>query len=62
MINIVLGAIAILLGLWLMFASWWATIDLLRTVFPILIAAYGVIALMAGLKKFARKTSEEVDE
>ncbi|MFC1734922.1 hypothetical protein ACFL1X_02325 [Candidatus Hydrogenedentota bacterium] len=59
MINIVLGAIAILLGLWLMFAQWWATIDLLRTVIPVFITAYGVIALMAGLKKFVRKTSGE---
>ena len=55
MINIVLGAIAILFGLWLMFANWWATIDLLRTLFPIVLTAYGVVALMAGVKKFGRK-------
>jgi len=59
MINIVLGAVAILFGLWFMFANWWATIDLLKTVFPLLLAAYGVIALMAGIKKFARKPSGE---
>ena len=57
MINIVLGTIAILFGLWLMFANWWATIDLLRTVFPILLAAYGVVALVAGVKKHVRKVS-----
>lgn len=62
MINIILGAIAILFGLWLMFANWWATIDLLRTVFPILLAAYGVVALMAGVKKFARKITGEGEE
>ena len=62
MINIVLGAIGILFGLWLMFAHWWATIDLLRTVFPILLAAYGVVALIAGIKKFVRKVPGEGEE
>jgi len=57
MVNIIVGAVAIVLGLWLMFVNWWSTVDLLRTVFPILLAAYGLVALMAGLKKFGRKPS-----
>ena len=59
MINIALGGIAVLLGLWLIFANWWATIDLLTTVFPVLLAAYGVVALMAGIKRFTHKVSGE---
>jgi len=55
MINIALGGIAVLFGLWLMFANWWATIDLLKTLFPMLLAAYGVVALMAGVKNFGHK-------
>ncbi|HIJ74857.1 MAG TPA: hypothetical protein HPP83_12220 [Candidatus Hydrogenedentes bacterium] len=59
MVNIILGAVAILFGLWLMFANWWATIDLLKTAFPLVLAVYGVIALLAGIKKFSRKAGEE---
>ena len=59
MVNIAVGTIAILFGLWLIFVNWWATIDLVRTVSPILLAVYGVVALMAGVKKFARNRPEE---
>ena len=59
MVNIALGTIAVLFGLGLMFTNWWATMDLLKTVFPILLAVYGVVALMAGVKKFARNRPEE---
>lgn len=62
MVNIILGTIAILLGLWLMLANWWATIDLVRTVFPILLALYGVVALMAGLKRLGRRSSAREEE
>ena len=58
MLNVIVGAIGILLGLWLMMQNWWSTMDLLRTVFPILLLVYGVIALIAGLKRFGRKTSD----
>lgn len=57
MINIIVGAIAIVFGLWLVFMNWWATCDLLKTVFPLVLTVYGVIALLAGIKKFARKPS-----
>lgn len=59
MVNIALGTIAVLFGLGLMFTNWWATMDLLKTVFPILLAVYGVVALMAGVKKFTRNRPEE---
>jgi len=62
MVNIALGTIAVLFGLGLMFTNWWATMDLLKTVFPILLAVYGVVALMAGVKKFARNAPVERKE
>ena len=59
MLNIIIGAVAILFGMWLMFGNWWATLDLVRTVFPILLVLYGIVALMAGLKRFGRKSPEK---
>jgi len=58
MINFVLGAAAVLLGFWIMFSNWWATVDLLRTIVPMIMVIYGVIALMAGLKSIARKRAD----
>ena len=52
MINIILGAVAVFLGIWGMLSNWWATVDLVRTVCPIILAVYGVVALIAGLKRF----------
>jgi len=57
-VNVMVGAIAVLLGLWLMMQNWWATVDLLRTVFPFLLAVYGVVALIAGLKRLGRASSD----
>jgi uncharacterized membrane protein YccF (DUF307 family) len=57
-VNVIVGAIAVLLGLWLMMQNWWATIDLLRTVFPFLLTVYGVVALIAGLKRLGRASSD----
>ena len=62
MVNIVVGAIAVFLGLWAMFSNWWATIDLVETVFPMILAAYGVIALVAGLKKVAGRAPTDTTE
>lgn len=52
MINIILGTVAVFFGIWGMLSNWWATVDLLRTVIPIILATYGVVALLAGLKRF----------
>ena len=55
MINIIVGALALLFGLWGMFSNWWETVEFARTVFPMILAAYGVVALIAGLRRISGK-------
>lgn len=61
MINIILGAVALVLGIWAMLSNWWATVDLVQTVLPIVLATYGVVALIAGLKRFRSRTPGDAE-
>jgi len=50
MFSIVLGLIAICLGLWGILSFWWYVIDVMIAVLPLLLLFGGFVALMAGIR------------
>jgi len=47
--HIIFGLVAIALGVWGIVRNWWAFVDLLNVVIPILLVLVGVVALAAGI-------------
>ncbi len=47
--HIIFGLLAIALGVWGIVRNWWAFVDLLNVVIPILLVLVGVVALAAGI-------------
>ncbi|CAH2598649.1 protein of unknown function [Rhodovastum atsumiense] len=47
--SIMIGLLAIALGLAGLSAWWWSVVELIRGVLPLLLVAFGVLALAAGL-------------
>ena len=62
MVNIIVGLIAVVLGLWGIVAHWFATIDLVTTLLPIILVIYGIIATIAGIKRFSKDTASQEEE
>ncbi|MFN3077343.1 MAG: magnetosome protein MamI [Alphaproteobacteria bacterium] len=57
---IVVGLLALALGLWGMSVWWWSVVDLLRGVMPIVLIVVGVLALAVGVT--AAKTEKETKD
>ena len=47
--HIIFGILAIALGLWGIVQNWWAFLDLVNVVLPILLVVLGAVALAAGI-------------
>ena len=57
MINIVLGLVAICLGIWGLVTYWWYTVDVIIAIFPAGALVFGIIALLAGIKNTGLKAT-----
>lgn len=57
MINIVLGLVAISLGLWGLVTYWWYAVDVLISIFPLVLLGFGTVAILAGIKNTGLKAS-----
>ncbi|MFC1556468.1 hypothetical protein ACFL5L_00615 [candidate division KSB1 bacterium] len=49
--HVILGIVAIIVGVWLIVNNWWAFLDLLWVIFPLFLIFGGTIALVAGISK-----------
>ncbi|MBF0210463.1 MAG: hypothetical protein HQK64_00120 [Desulfamplus sp.] len=58
--HIIVGLIAITLGVWGVVLNWYQFLDLLWVLIPIAAVIGGVVALLAGISNFA-KTSKPKD-
>ena len=56
MVNIIVGLLCIILGLWGIAANWYQFLDLLRILLPLAILVGGVVALTAGIGNFSGKS------
>lgn len=55
MLHIVVGIIAIVIGLWGIMGNWYMFKDMLVAVVPLVILLFGVVAILAGIRKMRAK-------
>jgi len=64
MLHIVVGIIAIVIGLWGIMGNWYMFKDMLIAVVPLVVLLFGIVAILAGIRKMkakwaAKEASEE---
>ncbi|MCK4728158.1 MAG: hypothetical protein KAT27_04485 [Desulfobacterales bacterium] len=52
--HIIIGLVAITLGLWGIVLNWYQFLDLLWVLVPMAVLVGGIIALLAGISNFSR--------
>ena len=57
MLHVILGAVAIIFGLWGITSHWWAFLDLMYVLAPALLLIGGAIALTSGISRVIGKGS-----
>ena len=55
MLHVVLGVIAIFFGVWGIASHWWAFLDLMYVLMPVLLVIGGAIAVTAGISRINGK-------
>ena len=50
MVSVIVGLLALALGLWGMTAWWWSVTEFLRGAMPIVFIIFGLVALAAGVQ------------
>ncbi len=59
--HIIIGLIAITLGLWGIVLNWYQFLDLMWVLVPLIAVVCGVIALLAGIGNFAKSSKSSND-
>jgi len=60
--SIMVGLLAISLGLWGLSAWWWSVVELVRGVLPLALIFVGVLALAAGVATLRKGREVKDDE
>jgi len=64
--HIIIGLVAITLGVWGIVLNWYQFLDLLWVLVPVTAAVLGVISLLAGISNFSKtsktKNTGSIDE
>jgi len=55
--HIIIGLLAITLGIWGIALNWYQFVDLLWVIVPMLALVGGIVALLAGISNFNGKSS-----
>ncbi|MBF0450793.1 MAG: hypothetical protein HQK75_08840 [Candidatus Magnetomorum sp.] len=56
--HIIIGLIAITLGLWGIVVNWYQFVDLLWVLIPMVVLVGGIVALLAGISNFSDSPSK----
>jgi len=64
MLHIIVGIIAIVIGLWGIMGNWYMFKDVLVTLVPLVVLLFGIVAVLAGIRSMkakwaAKEASEE---
>jgi len=63
MLHVIVGIVAIVIGLWGIMGNWYMFKDILVTVVPLLVLLFGIVAILAGIRKMkATWTAKEASE
>jgi len=59
MLHVIVGIIAIVVGLWGITRNWYMFRDMLVAIVPFLVICFGVVAILAGIRKMKAKWAKE---
>ena len=63
MLHVIVGIIAIVIGLWGIMGNWYMFKDVLVAIVPFVVLCFGIVAVLAGIRsmkaKWAKETKEE---
>ena len=64
MLHVIVGIIAIVIGLWGIMGNWYMFKDILVAFVPLVVLLFGIVAILAGIRKMkatwvAKEASEE---
>jgi hypothetical protein len=62
MSNIIIGLVAIALGLWGASMWWWSVAEMVRGLTPVVLILFGFLALGAGVSAVREKGDEELSD
>lgn len=60
--NIIVGLVAIALGLWGLSVWWWSVAELLRGLVPIVLILFGLVAVGAGVSIVRENGDQEATD
>ena len=64
MLHVIIGIFAVVVGLWGLSNNWYFFKDMLVAIVPLLVLCFGIVAILAGIRKMkakwaAKEASEE---
>ncbi len=64
MLHVIVGIIAIVIGLWGIMGNWYMFKDILVTIVPFVALCFGIVAILAGIRSMKAKwaAKEESEE
>jgi len=58
MLHVIIGIVAIVLGLWGIANNWYMFKDMFIALIPFLVICFGIVALLAGIRSMKAKLRE----
>jgi len=55
MVHVIVGIIAIVIGLWGIMGNWYMFKDILVSVVPFVVLFFGIVAILAGIRSMKAK-------
>jgi len=63
MLHVIVGIIAIVIGLWGIMGNWYMFKDILVVIVPFVVLCFGIVAILAGIRSMKAKwAAKEVSE
>ena len=62
MLHVIIGIIAIVIGLWGIMGNWYMFKDVLVAVVPFAVLCFGTVAILAGIRSMKAKWATEKEE
>jgi len=61
MLHVIIGIVAIVLGLWGIASNWYMFKDILIAIIPFVVICFGIVALLAGIRGMKAKLSSKAE-
>ena len=62
MLHVIVGIIAIVIGLWGIMGNWYMFKDILVSIVPLVVLLFGIVAILAGIRKMKAKWAKQAKE